>query len=166
MSTVKKRNSGDEGGGIVLRDVEQITCAHAMSTLLELRLRSLPGDTMKDLVSLIPEFRECSPDSEEFQELSQTIRELLFPELVGGLVEQPCAADSEILQKRMDFIGGRIKEKRKALNMNQEELAEKSGLPQSHISRIESGVHSPSYRTLEKIAKALDTTVGDLDPSL
>ncbi|MDM8008608.1 MAG: helix-turn-helix transcriptional regulator [Phycisphaerae bacterium] len=44
-------------------------------------------------------------------------------------------------------------------------LASKSGLPQSHISRLEAGRHSPSHKTLEKLASALAVPVNRLDPS-
>lgn len=40
-------------------------------------------------------------------------------------------------------------------NMTQAELAEKSGVRQSNISRIERGVSSPNISTLQQIAKGL-----------
>jgi len=49
--------------------------------------------------------------------------------------------------------------------MTQQQLAEKAGLPQSHISRLEAGMHSPSHKTLEKIAAAMEIAMGDLDPA-
>lgn len=42
-----------------------------------------------------------------------------------------------------------------ACNMTQKELAEKSGLRQSNISRIESGAASPTVDTLSRIAAGL-----------
>jgi hypothetical protein len=42
---------------------------------------------------------------------------------------------------------------------------EKSGLPQSHISRLERARHRPSRATVEKIARALGRLVSDFDPS-
>ncbi|AKX95755.1 transcriptional regulator [Moorella thermoacetica] len=39
--------------------------------------------------------------------------------------------------------------------LTQEELAQKTGVPQSVISRLESGRHLPSLRSLEKISKKL-----------
>ena len=48
-----------------------------------------------------------------------------------------------------------IAESRKMAGMTQKELAEKSGLKQANISRLENGVVSPSVETLEAIAKGL-----------
>jgi transcriptional regulator with XRE-family HTH domain len=49
--------------------------------------------------------------------------------------------------------------------LTQEQLAAKSGLPQSHISRIENAKHSPSLATLQKIAAALGVPVERFDLS-
>jgi ribosome-binding protein aMBF1 (putative translation factor) len=47
-----------------------------------------------------------------------------------------------------------IKERR-ALGLSQERLAELAGLRQETVSRIESGKHSPTVRTVDKIEQAL-----------
>ncbi len=60
-------------------------------------------------------------------------------------------------------IGIAIRKRRDELNMTQEQLAEKAGLPQSHISRLEVGKHTPTRATIEKIAAALDTEPSKLD---
>ena len=44
---------------------------------------------------------------------------------------------------------------RKELNITQEELAERSGIKQSNISRLERGTYNPSLSSLKKIAKGL-----------
>ena len=44
---------------------------------------------------------------------------------------------------------------RNSLNVTQKQLAEKSGISQSNISKIESGNYHPSVSTLKKIADAL-----------
>lgn len=72
---------------------------------------------------------------------------------------------SEGYQKWVSWISARVKEERKLAGLTQEKLAEKSGLPQSHISRIENGKHSPSHATLEKIAVALGKPLTVFDPS-
>ena len=46
---------------------------------------------------------------------------------------------------------------RKKLNITQKELSKASGVSQSAIAKIESGVMSPSYDIAEKIFKALET---------
>lgn len=45
---------------------------------------------------------------------------------------------------------------RAAAGLSQKELAERSGIDQSDISKIERGIANPSTATLERIAKALD----------
>ncbi len=45
------------------------------------------------------------------------------------------------------------------LNLTQQELARKAGVPQSVIARLESGKHLPSLRSLERIAKRLGLQV-------
>ena len=44
-------------------------------------------------------------------------------------------------------------------NLTQQQLAEKTGLRQSNISRIENGTCVPSIQTLELIAKGLGKTL-------
>lgn len=46
-------------------------------------------------------------------------------------------------------------EARMSLNMTQKELAERSGIRQSNISRIENGTCSPTIATLQLLAKGL-----------
>lgn len=41
-------------------------------------------------------------------------------------------------------------------NMTQKELAERAGIKQSNISRLERGIYNPSLSTLKKVAKGLD----------
>lgn len=48
-----------------------------------------------------------------------------------------------------------ISQKRKQLKISQRELANRCGLPQSTIGRIEAGIVTPSLITLQKLAKEL-----------
>ena len=59
-------------------------------------------------------------------------------------------------------IGANIKAVRRALGLNQEDLAEKLGLTQANISRIEASVKGPSAETLLAIADALGCDVREL----
>lgn len=60
-------------------------------------------------------------------------------------------------------MGYKIKALREALGMTQEELAEKSGISRQTISSLENNqTRSTSTKTLEKIAAALNSTVGNL----
>jgi len=53
-------------------------------------------------------------------------------------------------------IACQVIELREKNNLTQVELAEKAGVPQAQISRIERGVVSPTSATLGKIAEALE----------
>ena len=52
------------------------------------------------------------------------------------------------------IIGARIEK-----NMTQKELAEKTGIRQSNISRIENGNCSPTIATLQQIAEGIGKTL-------
>lgn len=57
---------------------------------------------------------------------------------------------------RAEFeITRKLIEARLSLNMTQKELAERSGIRQSNISRIENGMCSPTIATLQSLAKGL-----------
>ena len=53
-------------------------------------------------------------------------------------------------------IARQVVDLREKHHLTQTELAAKSGIPQSQISRIERGVISPTSATLAKIAEAFD----------
>lgn len=60
-------------------------------------------------------------------------------------------------------IGPRVRERRKALRLSQEQLASQAGLTWSAIQRLEAGqVTDPHYSTLLNIAHVLGTTIADL----
>lgn len=56
-------------------------------------------------------------------------------------------------------MGERIRQLRTERGISQVELAEKAGLIQPHIVRIEQGRYSVGFDTLQAIAKALGCTV-------
>lgn len=60
--------------------------------------------------------------------------------------------DSYNLNERISYL-------RKRREMTQSELAKSSGLSQSTIAQIESGLKDPSVKTLEKLAGALDVVI-------
>ena len=61
------------------------------------------------------------------------------------------------------MVNYRIKERRKQINMSQEELAEQSGVSRTIISGLESGsITVTTTGTLVKIAGALKCDVGDI----
>lgn len=136
--------------------------ALAIAVLVD-RIRSLPKEDRNDLFELTEAITNAQTD-EDYDAAARAMREILKQKNGGVQQVQPEQTTPE-LQKWMHFIGGRIKHCRELAELTQDQLAEKSGLPQSHISRLERGHHSPSSMTLEKIAAALGITAKELDPS-
>ncbi len=68
-------------------------------------------------------------------------------------------ADAQGNRPALDYIRSSIAreiiKERRALGLTQERLAELAGLRQETLSRLESGKHSPTVRTVEKIDAAL-----------
>ena len=58
-----------------------------------------------------------------------------------------------------EFIVGELIKARKAMGMSQKELAQRCGLPQSTVGRIEAGLVSPNMLTLAKIAEVLQMEI-------
>jgi len=61
-------------------------------------------------------------------------------------------------------IGQRIAELRKEQNLTQTQLAERCGLQQAHIARIETGRYSVGLDTLAQIATALGMAIDFVKP--
>jgi len=59
-------------------------------------------------------------------------------------------------------LGCRIRELRKAKGWRQIDLAQHSGVHEVHTSDPERGTREAGVRTLQRIAKSLQTTVSDL----
>ncbi len=54
-------------------------------------------------------------------------------------------------------LGYKIKEKRLELNLSQQELADKVGIDQSDLSKIEKGIFNPSIKMVSRIVQGLDS---------
>lgn len=62
----------------------------------------------------------------------------------------------------MDMLGVKIKSARESKNMSIYELANKSGLSDSYLSRLENGQRKdPSISTVIKIVTALEISIND-----
>ena len=61
-------------------------------------------------------------------------------------------------------IGTQVKKARERALLTQEELAERAGIGAATINRIERDRVEPHFRTIRKIAKALDMDPKDLIP--
>ena len=64
-------------------------------------------------------------------------------------------AEYDALEPEYELIRQLIRARSES-NMTQKELAEKIGTKQSCISRLESGNYNPSFKFLQKVARALN----------
>jgi len=62
----------------------------------------------------------------------------------------------------MDILATRIKNARKAKGYTQRELADRTGMDQGHISRLENGGKGASMEYLQTLAKELGVTISYL----
>ncbi len=65
-------------------------------------------------------------------------------------------------KKYLKELGKRISEKREALGLSAQELAEKIDLSKVHVYRIEAGEHSTNILILRRIAKIFRIGLEDL----
>lgn len=100
-------------------------------------------------------------------EIEEAIVEILSLPKSGGrtVAPPPLGARPAKLQRWIDSVADAVRKQRERRRWTQQELADRSGLPQSHISRIERGVLSPSHKTVNRLAEALKVSIGEIDPS-
>lgn len=146
-------------------DVQHCSSSMLALAVLTERIRSLPAEDKNDLYELSKAFftAECEEDRNSAQ---LAMQEILEQEPSSLVPVQTADEPGQELETWTDYIGKLIREKRLAAGLTQEQLEQKSGLPQSHISRLENALHSPSFATLQRIADALSIPVSDLDPCI
>jgi transcriptional regulator with XRE-family HTH domain len=59
-------------------------------------------------------------------------------------------------------LGSNLRAARKKLKLTQEQVAERSGVHPTEVSRIEAGKRDPQVSTLRKLAAALEVPPGEL----
>jgi transcriptional regulator with XRE-family HTH domain len=59
-------------------------------------------------------------------------------------------------------LGSNLRAARKKLGLTQEQVAERSGVHPTEVSRIEAGKRDPQVSTLRKLAAALEVPPGEL----
>ena len=69
------------------------------------------------------------------------------------------------LERWLGFVSKRLREVRTQAKLTQKDLQEKTGIPQGHISKLETGQHSPTALTPESISMALGLKPSYFDPS-
>ena len=60
-------------------------------------------------------------------------------------------------------LGKKIRELRRAMGYTQEQLAELVDIDDKHLSKIENGVHLPTYKTIKKLSEILQFNLQDMD---
>lgn len=61
-----------------------------------------------------------------------------------------------------ELLGARIRELRLKRGLSQQALADRVGIPQTHVSAIELGIQLPNLLTVLRLAVALECKVTDL----
>jgi transcriptional regulator with XRE-family HTH domain len=74
------------------------------------------------------------------------------------LVEDSTQSDEQLMDS-VEKIGASMRRIRKSRGISQTELANRVGMRQPAITRLENGHHVPTWRTLTKIADALDAKI-------
>jgi transcriptional regulator with XRE-family HTH domain len=67
-----------------------------------------------------------------------------------------------VRDKILSNFGRNVARIRDAHGFSQDKLAEKADLDRTYVSGIERGVRNPGIKTVIRIAKALNVTVGEL----
>jgi DNA-binding XRE family transcriptional regulator len=134
----------------------------ALAVLMD-RIRTLPQEDKDDLFEL-SKVVLTSDSQEEIDRARAGMQEILEQQSAALVPVRAAEGPGNELTNWISFVSNKIRDTRKAANMTQEQLAQKSNLPQSHISRLEKGEHSPTFATLEKLARALGVPVSDFDP--
>ncbi len=147
-------------------DLEQQRMLLALGIILS-RVKKLSSEDCDDLFALFTEYRQAQTE-EDRRAADAGIMEILEQEKVSvrRLSFDDNNTPSAKLNNWINWISKKIHDLRQESKLSQIELAERSGLPQSHISRLENGKHSPSRYTLEKLAEALGVDISVFDPTV
>ena len=79
-----------------------------------------------------------------------------------GMLEDPTTKWIPAERAALEFAGDSIAEARKRAGLTQKQLADRMGVPQSQISRIEKHPDRTTMRTMKRIAAALEINISAL----
>jgi DNA-binding XRE family transcriptional regulator len=141
--------------------IESRLAGAAIATVVS-RMVQLDEQDQRDLFECVKDLSTIKTP-EDAQETMKTILEILEPKRktnsLKSLEEMGTGRSRDNYQAWLVFISKKLRDCREQKNMTQDDVARAAGLPQSHISRLERGMHSPSRKTLQKIAEALHVDV-------
>ena len=66
------------------------------------------------------------------------------------------------MDRAKKLLGQRIRQVRRTKNLTQSDLAEKIGFSVNYISQIETGIASPTFETVVKVADGLEVQLKEL----
>jgi len=143
-------------------NVADNTLALAVAVMRE-RLSQLSKEDQKDLFELLPAI--VMGDEEE-----RSVAILAANEIINSAPATLRRMDlsdetTEPIERWLAFFSKKLRESREKAGLTQQQLAEKAGIPQSHVSRLENKQHSPSAKTIQKLAIALNEDPTYFDPS-
>lgn len=79
-----------------------------------------------------------------------------FKEIKNELMKNPeFVKEYEAIQPEMDIIRAMV-DARISQNLTQKELAERTGIHQADISKLENGTRNPSLKLLKRLADGMD----------
>jgi len=133
--------------------------------VIDERLKQLPPEDRADFAELWAFLGSGEASEEDYEATIGAMKEILFQRPSGMRALPLDAPASEKLASYRERVSSKIRGFRKDAGLTQDELAERSGLLQGYISRLEKGQHSPSHKTLARIADALGIPLTDIDPS-
>ena len=133
----------------------------SLSVVIE-QVQSLPKLDRDEFVTLLQHLKEAT-DQEERDSLQVAMEEILAQTPVTAQAFDLSATPPASAFAR--HVGKSLKSLREKASLTQQQLAEKAGLLQSHVSRIERGEYSPTNKTVTKLAAALGVPISVLDPS-
>lgn len=133
-------------------------------------LTRIPRSHLTGFYLLLKEFASVGTNADiRQQDIADEIRKIIEDAIGGssGDVTEGTSIDADLrgLVNHRDWVGKQIRLMRQKIGINQAELAHRTGLTQSHVSRIESGGYVATFVTIQKIANALSVRPCDLDPS-
>ena len=144
------------------RGVEEIGIQEGIVLGILNHLRALSKEARDDLLRLARKYFRT--DDEGKAEIRQAILEIVenapaeeadWSIPPPGMSQAQLAHGQSEIEKRRADVAAWLKRERDQRGWTQRELAERAGLYQSHISRIEAGRHLPQEATRDKLAKAL-----------
>lgn len=164
MSTITTRQDATLFNALAAVPAAEREFALAFSIVTD-RLGRLSAADRGDVLTLFQAWYATDGPADR-EEIHRAIREIVANEPVTATrLDTPPPLEGR-RKAWATHVGKEIRRHREAAGLTQTQLAERSGLPQSHISRLENAEHSATRMTLEKLAAALEVGIGQLDPTV